>query len=149
MSSAPRSVFASLVLWLFISLSRSKAVDSFYTPFSLLDNYELRVVAKKLRIKRTNRRCFECSSLFLNASLQRGSDWKLRLTATLIDYLKCCCYTCLCCAVKLQLEFKFIYYEVIIKLVNQYDTRTSPIYKHIYIYNLIFPELSFLIFSCI
>ena len=83
----PRSVSASLVLRRFISLCLSKVVVSFHTLFFYSRGQWMKGVANKLLTKRTNRQCFVCSSLFLTARLQRGSDWNLRGYATLIDYL--------------------------------------------------------------
>ena len=55
---------------------------------SLVGNRQERMVAIKLRFKRTGRWCFVCSSLFLTAKLKRVSDWYLRRRATLIDPLR-------------------------------------------------------------
>ena len=54
-----------------------------------------RVVVNKLFYQWIQKQCFVCTSLFLMARLPRGSDWNLRHSATLIDYLEQWCYTCL------------------------------------------------------
>ena len=84
------------------------------------------------------RQCFLCLSLFLPVRLKRGSDWNLRLTATLVNLLEPWWNKCLCSAVALQGSADNRR-EVSVYLVLLYDkrlleNRSVAIYPHAYVH---------------
>ena len=73
---------------LFLSVYPKQLTD-FMLSFSVVGDRQERILEKKkLHIKRTNRRCFVCSSLFLTVRLPRSSGWNLKSSDTLTDPLE-------------------------------------------------------------
>ena len=78
-------MFASLILRWFIHLCQFKAVDSFHTPLLSCRQPSEKDCRNQIRIKRSNRGVFVCSSFFLTVRLQRSSDWNLRSASLIIS----------------------------------------------------------------
>ena len=98
-----RSAFASLVLHRFISLCLSKAVNFLFC----LSSATTKKGSSKFifEFQQTNRPCLSVRYVFFFSlwwRLLRGSDWNLKRSATLIDYLERKWHTSLCGTVMLQ-----------------------------------------------